>query len=197
MYAAIANGGTIWKPTIAKAIVKTDGKVVKTFKPEKLGELGVDATTISFLHDALHEVTISGTSAGAFAGFPVATAGKTGTAQVFGRNANGTAKSDTAWYASFAPATNSRYAVVMMVSQGGFGAGTSAVGVRKIYETIFGVKGSTVNPDLAVFPSGTPPTKLPRISPATKPKPSILNPGSAKAAVSATPTPTAKAKVKR
>jgi penicillin-binding protein 2 len=195
MYAAIANGGTIWKPTIAKAIVKTDGTVIKTFQPEKLGELGVDATTIAFLHDALHEVTIAGTSAGAFAGFPIATAGKTGTAQVFGRNPNGTAKSDTAWYASFAPATQSRYAVVMMVSQGGFGAGTSAVGVRKIYETIFGVKGTTVNPDLAVFPEGKPPTKLPRISPATKPKSSILNPGKAKVVASATPS--AKAAVKR
>jgi hypothetical protein len=64
MYAAIANGGTIWKPTIAKAIVKTDGTVVKTFASEKLGELGVDATTIAFLHDALHEVTVAGTSAG-------------------------------------------------------------------------------------------------------------------------------------
>jgi penicillin-binding protein 2 len=83
----------------------------------------------------------------------------------------------------------------MMVSQGGFGAGTSAVGVRKIYETIFGVKGSTVNPDLAVFPEGKPPTKLPRISPATKPKPSILNPG--KPTVVASATPSAKAKVKR
>ena len=197
MYAAIANGGTIWKPTIAKAIVTTSGKVIRTFKPEKLGDLGVDQETISFLHDALHEVTVAGTAAGAFAGFPVATAGKTGTAQVFGRNSNGSAKSDTSWYASFAPAKNPRYAVVMMVSQGGFGAGTSGVGVRQIYEAIFGVKGSTVNPELALFPNGKPPTKLPRISPATKPKPSILNPGSAKAAVSATPTPTAKAKVKR
>jgi len=48
---------------------------------------------------------------------------------------------------------------------------------------------------LALFPNGKPPTKLPRISPATKPKPSILNPGKPKVAVSATPT--AKAKVKR
>jgi penicillin-binding protein 2 len=195
MYAAIANGGTIWKPTIAKAIVKTDGTVIRTFKPEKLGELGVDQSTIAFLHDALHEVTISGTAAGAFSGFPVATSGKTGTAQVFGRNPNGSAKADTSWYASFAPAKNPRYAVVMMVSQGGFGAGTSGVGVRQIYEAIFGAKGSTVNPDLALFPNGKPPTKLPRISPATKPKPSILNPGTPK--VTATAPPTAKAKVKR
>ena len=194
MYAAIANGGTLWKPTIAKAIIKTDGTLVRTFSPQKMGTLGVDQSTISFLHDALHEVTISGTSAGVFAGFPIATAGKTGTAQVFGKNANGTAKSDTSWYASFAPATQSKYAVVMMVSQGGFGASTSAVGVRKIYETLFGVKGNTVVPGLALFPSGHTPTKLPRISPATKPKPSILNPGTSKIIATASPSPKAKVK---
>jgi penicillin-binding protein 2 len=194
MYAAIANGGTLWKPTVAKAIIKTDGTVIRRFTPEKMGNLGVDQSTISFLHDALHEVTVSGTSAGVFAGFPIATAGKTGTAQVFGKNSNGSAKSDTSWYASFAPATQSKYAVVMMVSQGGFGASTSAVGVRKIYETLFGVKGNTVVPGLALFPNGNSPTKLPRISPATKPKPSILNPGKPAAQVSPTPSPKATAK---
>jgi penicillin-binding protein 2 len=61
------------------------------------------------------------------------------------------------------------------------------VGVRKIYETIFGVKGNTVVPGLALFPSGNSPTKLPRISPATKPKPSILNPGQPIATPSAAP----------
>lgn len=194
MYAAIANGGTLWKPTIAKAIIKTDGTVIRRFSPQKMGDLGVDQTTIAFLHDALHEVTISGTSAGVFAGFPIATAGKTGTAQVFGKNANGSAKSDTSWYASFAPATQSKYAVVMMVSQGGFGASTSAVGVRKIYEALFGVKGNTVVPGLALFPHGNSPSKLPRISPATKPKPSILNPGNVNAVANPSPTPKAKAK---
>jgi penicillin-binding protein 2 len=151
-------------------MVEFDGKVIKTFTPEKLGNLDVDQSTINFLHDALHEVTVSGTSAGIFAGFPIATAGKTGSAQVFGTNSNGKAKDDTSWYASFAPATNPKYAVVMMVSQGGFGASTSAVGVRKIYETLFGVKGSKVIPGLALFPEGKPPTKLPKISPATKVK---------------------------
>ena len=153
--------------------------MIQKFEPKKLGEISADAQTIAFLHDALHEVTVSGTSAGAFAGFPVATAGKTGTAQVFGKNPNGTQKADTAWYASFAPATNPRYAVVMMVSQGGFGASTSAVGVRQIYATLFGVQGNTVKPELALFPDGKPPVKLPLISPATKPAASILNPGKA------------------
>jgi penicillin-binding protein 2 len=169
MYGAIANGGTIWKPQVAKAIVSNSGKVVKEFTPEKLGNIDVDPGTISFLHDALHEVTVSGTSAAAFAGFPVPTAGKTGTAQVFGKNANGSLKDDTAWYASFAPVQNPKYVVVMMVSQGGFGASTSAVGVRQIYNTLFGAVGSTVDPTKAIFPNGNPPTKLPKISAATRP----------------------------
>ena len=170
MYAAIANGGKILKPIVAKAVVSTDGTVVKTFKSEVLGNIGVDKQTIAFLKDSLHEVTISGTSAGVFSGFPIQTSGKTGTAQVFGKNADGSLKADTAWYASYAPTEKPRYAVVMMVSQGGFGASTSAAGVRKIYEALFGVKGSKIDASAALFPNGKPPIKLPKISPATRPK---------------------------
>jgi penicillin-binding protein 2 len=170
MYAAIANGGKILKPIVAKAVVATDGTVVKTFKTEVLGNIGVDKKTIAFLKDSLHEVTISGTSAGVFSGFPIQTSGKTGTAQVFGKNPDGSLKDDTAWYAAYAPTEKPRYAVVMMVSQGGFGASTSAAGVRKIYEALFGVTGSTVDPTAALFQDGKPPTKLPKISPATRPK---------------------------
>lgn len=169
MYAAIANGGTIWKPTIAKAIISHTGKVIKRYESEELGNIDVSPEIIAFLHDALHEVTVSGTSAGVFSGFPVATSGKTGTAQVFGKNPNGRAKDDSSWYAAFAPSDKPRYVAVMMVSQGGFGASTSGLGVRKIYETLFGVKGSKVDPAAVLFPSGKPPTKLPKISPATRP----------------------------
>jgi penicillin-binding protein 2 len=169
MYGAIANGGTIWKPTVAKAIVSNDGKVVKRFEPENMGDIGINQEMNDFLHEALKEVTISGTSAGVFAGFPISTAGKTGTAQVFGKNPNGRLKDDSSWYASFAPAANPRYVAVLMVSQGGFGAGTSGFAVRKIYETLFGVKGGKVDQTAALFPSGKPPVKLPKISPATRP----------------------------
>ena len=170
MYAAIANGGTIWQMLVGKAIVKTDGTVVKAMTPKKLGTLQAAPSTIKFLHSALREVVVSGTGAGAFSGFPIEVSGKTGTAEVFGRNLNGSLKDNTSWFASFAPSKNPRYAVVMMVSQGGFGASTSGVGVRKIYETLFGVKGNKVIPGAEIFPGGKPPTKLPTISPATKPK---------------------------
>ena len=170
MYAAIGNGGTIWKPTVAKAIVKTDGTVVKTFSPEKLGAIPASKETMKFLNSALREVVINGTGAGVFSGFPLAISGKTGTAQVFGRNPNGSQKSDTSWFASYGPTEKPRYAVVMMVSQGGFGASTSGIGVRKIYETLLGVQGSKVVSAKIIFPSGIPPVGLPKISPATKVK---------------------------
>ena len=170
MYAAIANGGTIWQANIAKAVVKTDGTVIRTFTPQKLGTLDVDASTIKFLQDSLREVVVSGTGAGAFSGFPIEVSGKTGTGQVFGKNPNGSLKDDTSWFASFAPSNNPRYAVVMMVGQGGFGASTSGVGVRQIYEAIYGVSGNKIIPGAALFPEGKPPTQLPKISPATKPK---------------------------
>jgi penicillin-binding protein 2 len=170
MYAAIANGGTIWQMMVAKAIVKTDGTVVKSFTPQRLGTVKTAPSILSFLRGSLREVVVSGTAAGAFAGFPIEISGKTGTAQVFGRNPNGSLKDDTSWFASYAPSKNPRYAVVMMVGQGGFGASTSGVGVRQIYSTLFGVTGNTVVPGAALFPEGKPPAQLPKISPATKPK---------------------------
>ena len=139
MYAAIANGGTLWQPTIGRAIVKTDGTVLKSLDPIKTGTIAATPKTVKFLQGALREVIVSGTAAGSFAGFPVAVSGKTGTAQVFGRNPNGSSKDDTSWFASFAPSNKPQFAVVMMVSQGGFGSSSSGVGVRKIYEAIFGV----------------------------------------------------------
>ena len=52
MYAAIGNGGTIWQASIAKAIVKTDGTVIKTIAPNKLGTLTTAPSTVKFLQGA-------------------------------------------------------------------------------------------------------------------------------------------------
>lgn len=162
-YAAIANGGTLYQPQIAKAIVKPNGTVVKEFKPVVNGRLDASPATIAFLHKALRSVNLIGTGAGVFSGFPVEVSGKTGTGQVFGKNSDGSAYDDISWYASFAPSKKPDYAVIMVVSQGGFGATTSAVGVRDIYSALYGVVGGSVNPEKSVFPNGVP-TKLPVIN---------------------------------
>ena len=158
IYAAIANNGTYYKPQVARAIVDVDGKLIKEFQPEVADTVKAEQSTWDFLHRALRMVVTRGTAAGVFAGFPVEVSGKTGTAQVFGKNPNGSAKDDTSWFASYGPTNDPQYAVVMMVSQGGFGASTSGLGVRNIYETLFGVSGNKVNPEKAIFPNGVPST---------------------------------------
>jgi membrane carboxypeptidase/penicillin-binding protein len=36
MYAALGNGGKILRPTLAKAVVSTDGKIIKKIEPKHL-----------------------------------------------------------------------------------------------------------------------------------------------------------------
>jgi penicillin-binding protein 2 len=161
VYAAIANGGTLWVPRLGKAVVSPSGKVVEEIKPRSAGRVPVPASVLSYIRSALTQTTVSGTGAVPFLGFPldkIPVATKTGTGEVFG-------KQTTSWFASFAPAKKPQYAVVMMVSQGGTGSGTSGPSVRKIYEALFGVDGSTVDPRKAVLPNGAPPTALPKIRP--------------------------------
>ena len=158
IYSAIANNGTYYRPQIARAVVDVDGKVIKEFKPEVLDNVQAEQSTWDFLHRALRMVATRGTAAGVFSGFPVAISGKTGTAQVFGKNPNGSPKDDTSWFASYAPTENPQYAVVMMVSQGGFGASASGVVVKDIYATLFGVIGNKVDPTKSIFPNGVPTT---------------------------------------
>jgi penicillin-binding protein 2 len=161
VYSAVANGGTLWTPQIGKAIVSPSGKVVQQIKPKPAGRAPVSAGTLDYIRRALIQTTISGTGAVPFQGFPldkIPVASKTGTGEVQG-------KQTTSWFASFAPADKPQYAVVMMVSQGGTGSGTSGPSVRKIYEALFGVSGGDVDLSKAVLPNGAPPVKLPQIRP--------------------------------
>ncbi len=49
----------------------------------------------------------------------------------------------------------------MMVSQGGTGSGTSGPAVRKIWEALYGIRGTEVHKDRAAQPGATPPDRLP------------------------------------
>ena len=157
MYTAIANGGALYKPQIARAVVDPNGTVLQEFEPRAVGTLPTNKKTLKLIQQGLRMVVTGGTATGAFAGMKVEVSGKTGTGQVFGRNLDGSAKDDTSWFASYAPTKKPIYTVVMMVSQGGFGASTSGVGVRRIYDAIFGEGGKK-----SIAPNGIP-AKLPTI----------------------------------
>jgi penicillin-binding protein 2 len=155
-YAAVANGGTLWSPRLGRAVMAPDGRVIREIDPAKAGKLPVSGRILSYVRKALADVPKSGTAAGAFNGFDfgkVAVAGKTGTAEVFG-------KKDTSWFASFAPAKKPQYAVVVMVSEAGTGGTYAAPAVREIYEGMYGLAGRP-----AALPGGAPPGKLPKVNP--------------------------------
>ncbi|MFA1544338.1 penicillin-binding protein 2 [Actinomadura monticuli] len=135
-YATLANGGRLVTPRLGVAVMRSDGTVVRRIDAPAAGRLPVDTKVLAYIRKALGQVTKEGTAAGAFNGFDfkrVDVGGKTGTAEVYG-------KQDSSWFASFGPMKDPRFAVVAMVSQGGFGASTSAPAVREIWEAMYGTK---------------------------------------------------------
>ncbi|MDQ4085103.1 MAG: penicillin-binding protein 2 [Actinomycetota bacterium] len=156
-YAAIANGGTLWKPRVGKAIISPEGRVVERIEPRKASRVPVPKRVLDYIDRALVGTTRTGTSSWRFIGFPldrVKIRSKTGSAEVYG-------KQSTSWLASY----NQRYVVVMMVSQGGTGSGTSGPAVRNIWEALYGVRGGTVHPRQAAQPGAHPPSRLPSFAP--------------------------------
>ncbi len=147
-YSAMVGDGKVRSPRIGWALVSPEGKIDKLITPPVVGRVPIDKKARDYIRAALSQVPSDGTAAGAFQGFPmdkVRVGGKTGTAEVYG-------KDDTSWFASFAPAENPRFVVVVMVSQGGQGAQTAAPAAREIYEGIFGLGEAKT----AALPAGRP-----------------------------------------
>ena len=152
-YAALSNGGTLYAPRIAKAIVSPDGTVLKRIRPHATGGVKSSQASLRYVDRALQGTPGSGTMAWKFVDFPldeVKIRGKTGSAEVYG-------KQSTSWVATY----DKDYVVVMMVSQAGTGSGTSGPAVRKIWETLYGIDGMDVRPRRSAIPGTVPPSDLP------------------------------------
>ena len=152
-YAALSNGGTLFAPTVAKALVSPDGEVLQRFRPRRTGSVHVPTKDLDYIDEALKGVTRVGTMAWKMGGFPlddVQVRSKTGSAEVYG-------KQSTGWVASY----TDDYVVVMMLSQAGTGSGSVGEGVRKVWEALYGVDGETVKPRDAAIPGVVSPQKLP------------------------------------
>ncbi len=131
-YSALANGGTVVRPHVGRAILSARGTIARPlrFPPRRRLHLTDVDTIRQGLFDAAH--ASGGTSAAVFGSFPVPVAGKTGTAQT-------PSGSDHSWYASWAPANNPRVVVVVLIEHGGFGVEAAAPAAREIYSSFFHV----------------------------------------------------------
>ncbi|MEU6573978.1 penicillin-binding protein 2 [Streptomyces sp. NPDC046805] len=156
MYGAVANGGTMYTPTIGKAVISPDGRSVQEIKPQSHGKLPVSKATLKGMHDAFAGVVTRGTAAWKFNGWPqnkIPLHAKTGTAEVYG-------KQTTSWLATF----SKDYSVVMTIAQAGTGSGASGEAVRNIYSAMYGVQpDGKIDPKKALLP--TPEKSLPKVRP--------------------------------
>jgi penicillin-binding protein 2 len=132
-YAGIANGGKVMTPHVLREVLAPDGSAPLTYEPKVAFDSGTSSGNLSAMRSALTLVTSDGTAKEAFAGFPVKVAGKTGTAQVAG-------KDDYAWFVGFAPAEKPRYVVAVLVEQGGHGGSVAAPAAREILASLLGQK---------------------------------------------------------
>jgi penicillin-binding protein 2 len=156
-YGALVNGGKLYRPSLGKAIVGPDGRVVRQLAPKVARRVPVSGQVLDYIRNSLAFTPENGASGSvAFTGFPldkVLVGGKTGTAEVFG-------KQDTSWFASWAPAGpagKAQYVVVAMVEQAGLGSAAAAPVARKIYEGLYGLTGHK-----PVLPGARPPAGLPK-----------------------------------
>lgn len=155
-YSALVNGGTVFEPRIGRAVLDADGRVVREIKAKARNKVPVSNEVLAYIRNSLAFTPANGASgSAAFAGFPldkVLVGGKTGTAEVFG-------KQDTSWFASWAPADGTaRYVVVAMIEQAGLGAQAAAPVARQIYEGIYGLNGKK-----AAFKDGIAPAGVPKV----------------------------------
>ena len=129
--ASVANRGVIYQPRLVAQI--SGGEDAAPVASEVRLETGIAPATLDAVHAALVDVTGSevGTAHTAFAGFPLAVAGKTGTAE----NPGG---APHAWFAGYAPVEDPQLVVAVMLENGGEGSRDAAPLARQVLAAYLG-----------------------------------------------------------
>lgn len=134
--AAIANGGTLYRPKLLYKMVDYQGNVVEEFKPEIIRTLPASEKTIALVKRGLRETVTRGTAWRTnWPDIPVA--GKTGTAEFYGpRDPKGNLPTH-AWFTGFAPYDNPKIALVVFLHGGGGGSENAVPIAAKIIRYYF------------------------------------------------------------
>jgi penicillin-binding protein 2 len=148
LYAAIANGGTLYKPQLVDRLESPEGKVLERFEPQVVRSVELPEQHRQIVVDALAAVVNDpGGTAYARRLTEVRVAGKTGTAQVarIGAVRLKTHQMDYwqrhhAWFAAFAPAEAPELAIVVLNEHGGQGGSDAAPTAMAIFKKYFELK---------------------------------------------------------
>ncbi len=132
--AAVANGGTLYRPHLVAAIRDPAGKIVKRFDHETIRKVDVTQDALRDVRAGMDKVTDAGGTAYGLAipGLPFG--GKTGTVETDGGKGP-----NTTWFVAYAPSTHPSIAIaVFMDRTGGYGAYVAAPVAREIIAAYLG-----------------------------------------------------------
>jgi penicillin-binding protein 2 len=139
--AMIANDGVGFTPHLVKSVQNLRTGEVREIAAEPSSRLDVKPEHLAVIKHALAGVNKEGTSAAAFKDAKYASAGKTGTAQVFSLKGEKYTEHkvderlrDHAWFMAYAPVDQPRIAIAVLVENGGFGAQAAAPIARKVMD---------------------------------------------------------------
>jgi penicillin-binding protein 2 len=140
--ATLVSGGQRFRPRLVRSVEDLVSQQRDARSGDALEPLAVRPEHTALLKDALHGVTVGGTSTRVFAGAPYQSGGKTGTAQAVGLrkgqkyNASQLAEHqrDHSWYMAYAPRENPQVALAVIVENAGFGAVAAAPIARRVFD---------------------------------------------------------------
>ncbi len=145
MVAAVANGGTVYRPWFVQRVVSPDGEVMEEYGPVRAATVKLKKGSLEIVRRALFDVVHGrrGTARRARSDL-VDIAGKTGTAQVAEMRGEAVKSKDLpyeirdhAWFVAYAPTDKPEIAVATLVEHGGGGGATAAPIARKVVEAWF------------------------------------------------------------
>ncbi len=139
--AMLANDGVGYAPHLVKSVQNLKTGEVREIVREPVSRLDVKPENLAVIKRALAGVPKEGTSAAAFRDTKYASAGKTGTAQVYSLKGEKYSEHkvderlrDHAWYIAYAPADAPQIALAVLVENGGFGAQAAAPIARQVFD---------------------------------------------------------------
>ena len=130
VYSSIANGGFRYQPYLVSRIDNLDGTPKKIFVPKRIGTIPLSKANIDVIRMSLRRVMEKGGTGGnLFQHYPVAVAGKSGTAETNGL--------DNGWFIAYGPFEKPEIVIVCMFEHAGFGSDSAAPVVKKIMDAYF------------------------------------------------------------
>ncbi|MDH4264528.1 MAG: penicillin-binding transpeptidase domain-containing protein [Deltaproteobacteria bacterium] len=146
--AAIANGGVMMRPYVAKAVMERQGNILKENRPRVIRRV-ISQETAKTVASILRKVTQEGGTGKAACLSEYETAGKTGTAQKASSTGRGYSDKRIGSFMGFAPADNPQLVITVIIDEP---QGTSYGGV--VAAPTFKAIGEQVLPYIGVYPKG-------------------------------------------